>query len=109
MAHRHTYEHLRHQTVDQLRDLALSLGPDAVPGYTQMNKEHLLPVLCQVLGVEAHVHHEVVGIDKGAIKAELRRLKSQRDAALAAHDHERLHDVRRHIHHLKRRIHAATV
>jgi hypothetical protein len=109
MAHRYTYEHLRHHTVDELREIARSLGTDVLPGYTQMNKEHLLPALCQVLGIEARAHHEVVGIEKSAIKAQLRQLKIDRDAALAQHDHDRLHEIRRHMHHLKRRIHAATV
>jgi hypothetical protein len=109
MAHRYTFEHLRHHTVEQLRDIAHSLGPDAVPGHTQMNKERLLRALCTVLGIEAHVHHEVVGLNKLPIKAELRRLKLERDLALAAHDHAKLHEIRRHMHHLKRRIHAATV
>ena len=108
MAHRYTYEHLRHHTIEELRDIAHSLGPDALPGYTQMNKERLLPALCAVLGIDARVHHEVVGLDKLPIKAELRRLKAERNAALAAHDHAKLHDIRRHIHHLKHRLHAAT-
>ena len=109
MAQRLTYEQLRHQTIEQLRDLAQSLGPDALPGHTQMNKERLLPALCTVLGVDPHVHHQVVGLEKSPIKAELRRLRFERDAAIAAHDHLKLREIRRHMHHLKRRIHAATV
>jgi hypothetical protein len=108
MAHRYTYDDLRRHTIDQLRDIAHSLGPDALPGHTQMNKERLLPALCTVLGIEAHVHHEVVGLDKRPVKAELRKLKSERNAALAEHDHAKLHEIRRQMHHLKHRIHAAT-
>ena len=52
---------------------------------------------------------EVVGVDKAGIKAKIRQLKTQRAAALAAHDHAQLKVVRRTIHRLKRRIHKATV
>jgi exopolyphosphatase/pppGpp-phosphohydrolase len=105
----YTYEELKHRTIDDLREIVKSLGPEALPGHSQLNKEHLLPALCKALGIDAHVHHQVVGIDKSAIKAKLRQLKSDRDSALAAHDHARLHDVRRQIHHLKHQIHAAAV
>jgi hypothetical protein len=61
------------------------------------------------LNIDTHVHHDVVGVDKASIKAKLRQLKAERDKALEARDHERLKAVRRQMHHLKRRIHAATV
>jgi hypothetical protein len=51
----------------------------------------------------------VVGVDKSGIKAKIRELKTQRAAAIAAHDHAQLKVVRRTIHRLKRRIHKATV
>ena len=82
---------------------------EAVKGFSQMNKEHLIPALCKALGLESHAHHEVVGIDKTSIKTKIRQLKVDRAKAIEAHDHARLKVVRRTIHHLKRRIHAATV
>jgi hypothetical protein len=100
----HTYEELSKMTVAQLRDIAKDLDHEAVQGATQMNKEHLLPALCKALGIDAHAHHAVVGIDKPAIKAKIRQLKSQRDQAVEGGDHARLHRVRRRIHRLKRRI-----
>lgn len=78
-------------------------------GYSQMNKEHLLPALCKALGVDIHEHHKVVGVDKSGIKAKLRLLKAERDKALEAHDHKQLKQIRRQIHGLNRRIRAAMV
>jgi hypothetical protein len=47
-----TYEELHKKTVAELRDIAKSLDHEAVQGYTQMNKDHLLPAVCKAL--EAH-------------------------------------------------------
>ena len=104
----HTYEELKHKTVADLRDIAKGIDHEAVQGYTQMNKEHLLVALSKALGIQ-HEHHDVVGVDKSSIKARIRELKTQREAALAAHDRAQLKVVRRTIHRLKRRIHKATV
>ena len=71
----HTYEEMRKMKVTQLREIADALQDERLQGHNSMNKEHLLPILCQVLGVEAHAHHEVVGVDKGAIKGRIRTLK----------------------------------
>ena len=103
----HTYDELKHMTVAQLREVAKETGE--VQGYSSMHKEHLLHEVCQVLGLEEHVHHEVVGIDKAAIKAKIRELKVERDKYLEARDRVQLKRVRRKIHRLKRRIHKATV
>ena len=104
----YTYEELKHKTLAELRDIAKGDDREVVQGYTQMNKEHLVAALAKALGIQ-HEHHDVVGIDKGAVKARIRQLKTQREAALAAHDHAQLKVVRRSIHRLKRRIHKATV
>ena len=103
-----TFEELKHKTVAELRDIAKGIEHDAVQGHTQMNKDHLLVALSKALGIQ-HEHHEVVGVDKSGIKARIRELKTQRAAALAAHDHAQLKTVRRTIHRLKRRINKATV
>ena len=103
-----TYEELHRKTVAELRELAHGLNREAVQGYTQMNKEHLVVAIANALGIQ-HEHYSVVGIDKSGIKARIRELKTQREAALAAHDHTQLKVVRRSIHRLKRRIHKATV
>ncbi|HKY59998.1 MAG TPA: hypothetical protein VJP59_03215 [Gemmatimonadota bacterium] len=105
----YTYEELHKKTVGELRDIAAGIEDDRLQGHTQMHKEQLLPLLCQVLGIETHVHHEVVGIDKPRIKAEIRELRARRDAALEAHDHAEVKRVRRRIHRLKGRLRRATV
>jgi hypothetical protein len=102
----YTYEELKGKTVQELRDIAKDVSHDAVQGFSQMNKEHLLPALCQALHIEMHGHHEVTGIDKAAIKAKMRELKKDRDQALSAHDSVRLKSIRRHIHRLNRQIRA---
>jgi hypothetical protein len=103
-----TYEELRHKTVADLREIAKGIDHEAVQGYTQLNKDHLIIAISKALGIQ-HVHHEVVGVDKAAIKARIRELKTKRAAALEAHDHAQLKTVRRTIHRLKRQIHKATV
>jgi hypothetical protein len=104
----HTFEELKHKTVADLRELAKGIEHEAVQGYTQMNKEHLLVALSKALGIQ-HEHHDVVGVDKASIKARIKDLKKKREEALAAHDHDQLKVVRRTIHRLKRQIHKATV
>jgi len=104
-----TYEELHRKTLAQLRDIAKDIEHDAVHGYTQMNKDHLLPAICTALGIEAHEHHHVVGLDKTGLKNKIKKLKAERDQAIQAHDRKELKALRRRIHHLKRRIHAATV
>ena len=105
----YTYEELYKKTVAELRDIAAGIEDDRLQGHTQMHKEQILPLLCQVLGIETHAHHEVVGIDKPKIKAQIRELKARRDAALEPPDHDELKRVRRRIHQLKGRLRRATV
>ncbi len=105
----HTYNKLKHTKMSDLRDLAKGLDHEAVKGYTQLNKEQLLKALCTALGIEIHEHHNVVGVDKPGIKAQIRELKSQRDEFIKVHDHKELKRVRREIHRLKRTIRKATV
>src|SRR5512139_2050683 len=104
----HTFEELHKKTVAELREIAKGIEHEAVKGYTQLNKEHLLQALCKALGIEMHAHAVVVGIDKKSIKAKIRDLKGKRGAAIEARDRKRLKTIRRRIHSLKRRIHAAT-
>lgn len=102
----YTYDQLKQMPVAELRKIAEGLESEAVKGFTQMNKEHLLPALCKALGIDTVVHHHAVGIDKAALKARIRALKRERDAALEAHDHARLKLIRRQIHRLNRQIRA---
>ncbi|MGH9970186.1 MAG: Rho termination factor N-terminal domain-containing protein [Pyrinomonadaceae bacterium] len=104
----YTFEQLKHKTVVELREIAKGIEHEAVQGYTQLNKEHLIVAISKALGIQ-HEHHDVVGVDKAAIKARIRELKKKREEALSAHDHAQLKVVRRTIHRLKREIHKATV
>ena len=104
-----TYEDLKQKTVVELREIASGVSHEAVLGYSQMHKEHLLPALCTALGIDTREHHQAVGIDKPAIKAQLRELKRQREAAMEARDAEALRVVRRKMHRLNRQIRAHTV
>jgi hypothetical protein len=105
----YTHNELKHKTLAELRDIAKDIEHEAVQGYTQLNKEHLVVAICNALNIEMHEHHDVVGIDKASIKTRIRALKVKRDAALAAHNHADLKKARRGIHRLKRQIHKATV
>ena len=100
----YTYHLLKDKTIADLRDIAKGVQHEAVQGYTQMNKDHLLVALCTALNVPFHEHHDVVGIDKPALKAKLRALKKERDAAIEAGDHKKLDAIRANIHGLNRQI-----
>lgn len=104
----YTYDELKHKTVADLREIAAGIQHEAVQGYTQLNKEHLLVAICRALGIDTHQHHAVQGLNKAEVKGRIKELKKKRDEALAAHDHAQLKSVRRQIHHLKRQIHKAT-
>ena len=97
-----TYHELKEMNIGQLREIAKDLKHEAVQGYTQLNKEHLLVALCAALNVPLHEHHDAAGIDKAAIKARMRALKKDREAALESGDHDQLRAVRRNIHDLNR-------
>jgi DNA polymerase/3'-5' exonuclease PolX len=107
----HTYEELKKKTVEDLREIAKGLDHEAVKGFTQMNKEHLLPAVCKALGIDVHKHphHEARGIEKAKMKARMHALRSEKAKAIEAGDGARLKAIRREYHHLNRRIRAATV
>lgn len=105
-----TYEELQKKTVAELREIAKGIQHEAVQGHTQMNKEHLIPAICQALGLDMHAHHHVVdGFDKNAIKARMRTLKAERAKALEVRDQARLHAIRRELHALNHRIRSHVV
>jgi hypothetical protein len=105
----YTFEDLKAKTLAELRDIARNTTHEAVTGWSQMNKDHLLPALCKAFGIDTHAHHHVVGLDKSQMKARLNALKQARDEAIAAGDRERLKAVRRERHSLTHRIRRATV
>ena len=105
----YTFEELKRKNVAQLREFAAGIEHDAVKGYTQLNKEHLLEAICKALDLDMHVHHEVVGLDKTKIKSEIKALKKKRDEAIAAKNHDELKRVRRKIRNLKKTLRKATI
>jgi hypothetical protein len=96
----HTYEELKKKTVAELRDLAKGVDHEAVQGYTQMNKDHLLPALCRAFGIDAHEHHAASLAEKNATKTRMREIKAACDIAQQEGDTDRLHRLRREYHHL---------
>ncbi len=98
----YTYEQLRIMTVAQLRQIADGIKHEALEGHSTMHKDHLLPALCQALNIQ--VHHVAMGAHKTQVKSLIRRLKADRDAALAAGDKAKLANIRRQIHTLKHRL-----
>ncbi len=42
----YTHNELKHKTLAELRDIAKDIEHDAVQGYTQLNKEHLVVAIC---------------------------------------------------------------
>jgi len=105
----HTYKELKEKTLADLKKIAKEIDHEAVKGYTQMNKDHLLESICEALNIDMHEHHEVKGVDKKAIKQEIKKLKKQRDKVLEAHDHKKLKEVRQKIKKLKKTLRKATV
>jgi hypothetical protein len=102
----YTFHELKGKSLQELRDIAKDVHHDAVQGFSQMNKDHLLPALCRALGIDAHEHAAIAGIDKRAIKATMRDLRAKRAAAVEAHDHAALKSARRQLHALNRQIRA---
>lgn len=94
----HTYEELKKKTVAELREIAKDVQHEAVQGFTQMNKEHLLPALCKALGIDAHEHHAAALAQKAAVKTRMRALKAERDKAVGQDDPDRLRQLRRQYH-----------
>ncbi|MER3525005.1 MAG: hypothetical protein C4326_13390 [Ignavibacteria bacterium] len=105
----YSYEQLSKMTVAELRKIAEGIQHDAVKGYSTMHKEKLLPALCTALGIEAHEHHVAQLANKSAIKAEIRRMKAQRDAALQSKNYQEYRKALRRIHDLKRTLRRAMV
>jgi len=103
----HTYDELHKMTVAGLREVAEAQDSDDLTGYKSLKRAELLGLVCKVLGVDAHEHDTARGIDKAAIKAQMRELRVARNAAIEAHDHTELRIVRRKIHSLNRKIRRA--
>ena len=100
----YTYEQLSKMNITELRTIADGIQHEAVHGHLTMHKEKLLPALCKALGIEGHAHHHVIGMNKSAVKLEIRSLKQQREKAVAAKDYKQLGEIRQRIHDLKGKL-----
>ncbi len=107
----HTYEELKGKTVAELREIAAGIQHEAVQGYTQMNKEHVLAALCKAFNLDMHVHHKAAaaGRNKSQMKSQIKELKKKRNIALQAHDHAQLKAVRHQMHELRRALRKVAV
>jgi cysteinyl-tRNA synthetase len=105
----HTYEELSKMTAVQLRAIADGFEEDeSLKGHLTMHKEQLLPLLCKALGVEIP-HHHVASKNKTEVKAKIRALKKDRDAAEKSKDYKKLESIRGEIHKLKRQLRKSMV
>ncbi len=109
MEQTYKFEDLKGKTVEQLREIAAGIEHEAVKGYTQLNKEHLLAAICKALNIDMHAHRHVEGISKTEVKTKIKGLRKKRDGFLAAskHDHKQIKTSRRQIHTLKRKLRKA--
>ena len=105
----HTYASLKKKTAAELKDIAKGLDHEAVKGYSQMNKDHLLQAICNALNIDTFEHHHAVGIDKAAIKGKIKELKKERDSSIENKDYEKLRKTRREIKKLKNQLRHAMV
>jgi hypothetical protein len=105
----YTLEALNKMTVAELRKIADGIEHEATKGHSTMHKEKLVPALCIALGIDTHVHHHVIGINKKKVKSEIRELKVQREAATLAKDYAQLKQIRDRIHKLKHTLRKSMV
>ena len=105
----YSYHDLRSMTVAQLREICTGIDHPAIEGVTQMRKADVILKMCEALGIETHEHHDVVGLDKAAVKAKIAEWRVQRAAALESGNHAQLKFARTKIRRLKRKIRRATV
>jgi hypothetical protein len=99
-----TYDELKGKTVAELREIAAGVKSEAVQGYTQLNKDHLLVALCKALNVDMHARHKAKGTEKVGIKAQIQAAKKQRDDAMSKCDHDAMRAAQKKIHDMKREI-----
>ncbi len=98
------WKDLEKMTVLKLREEALKFPQiESVHG---KNKEQLMDEIATVLGIEKpHVRFtETIVHTKSDLKIKIQGLKIERDKLLQAHDHKKLHEVRREMHDLKHEI-----
>jgi len=97
------FHHLQKTRVIELREMAAKMG---IEGTTAMKKEKLIDLLATKLNIDRHAHG-ALGINKEAVKKQIKAVKGERDTAIAAHDGKAIKLARRKAHRLKREIRRA--
>jgi len=105
----YTHKDLKHMKMAQIQEIAGGITHEAVKGHSQMHKEQLIAAICKALNIEMHEHHEVVGLDKAALKQKIRALKKQREKAIQEKDKALIASVRHQIKALKHKMRKAMV
>jgi len=98
------WKDLEKMTVLKLREEALKYPQ--IEGVHGKHKEQLMDEIAKVLGIERpHSHFaDTVVHTKADLKHKIQELKLEREKLLVAHDHKKLHEVRREMHELKHTI-----
>ena len=98
------WKDLERMTVLKLREEALKYPQ--IEGVHGKNKEQLMDEIAKAAGIERpHVHFsDNVVHTKSDLKHKIHELKIEREKLLEAHDHKKLHEVRRELHELKHTI-----
>ena len=98
------WKDLEKMTVLKLREEALKYPQ--IEGVHGKNKEQLMDEIATAAGVEKpHVRFtETIVHTKSDLKHKIHDLKIERDNLVQAHDHKKLHDLRREMHELKHEI-----
>jgi hypothetical protein len=106
----HSYDELKKMTVAELREISAGLQHEALQGYSQLNKEHLLVQLCKALSIDVHIHHKAAATaQKAGLKKKIKELKVKRTEAISSKNYEALKRIRRRIHFMKRAMRAVTM
>ena len=96
------YQELAKNTVSKLREMVKEQLPD-VKGVAGLRKEELVNLLAEKWGI-AGPRKVAVGAGKAELKAEIRKLKVSRKAAVDARDKEKMKATREELHRLRRQL-----
>lgn len=96
------FQELKKNTVTKLREMVKEQLPD-VKGVAGLRKEELVGLLAGQLGLESP-RKRAESMDKAALKAEIRKIKASRTAAVAQRDKAAMEETRKELHRLRRQL-----
>ena len=97
------FHDLQKTRVSDLREMVKEHFPEVL-GVIGLKKEEMVNMLADKLGIEKPHKHVAAGLGKRAIKAEIRELKVQREAAKEERNNEDVIKFRKLIHRNKRKL-----